>query len=158
MDKILSNYLEYKFKLYPKYPSMIARRRLELEYKDEVDESLSTSKSNYGNHEEDKRIKVLDDAKINECYKFYKAVVGDRKKNETIININGDKRDNRLSNLKIETPLDRLMSHELYPYLNEIVEMQKRNVKLEFISRKFGVTRSKLVWFLYQARKLGVIE
>ena len=87
----------------------------------------------------------------------YDTFIGDRKKKEIIININGDKRDNRLSNLKIETPLDRLMSHDLYPHLNEIAEMQKQNVKLEFISRKFGVTRSKLVWFLYQARKLGVI-
>lgn len=75
-----------------------------------------------------------------------------------IININGDKRDNRLSNLKIETPMDKLMSHVLYPHLNEIVEMQKRNVKLDFIAGKFEVTRSKLVWFLSNARKLGVIE
>ncbi|CAI3288389.1 HNH endonuclease [Enterococcus cecorum] len=88
----------------------------------------------------------------------YDTFIGDRKKNETIININGDKRDNLLSNLKIETPLDRLMSHELYPYLNEIVEMQKRNVKLEFIAGKFRVTRNTLVWFLYRARKLGVVE
>lgn len=88
----------------------------------------------------------------------YDTFIGDRKKKEIIININGDKRDNRLSNLKIETPMDKLMNHDLYPYLNEIVEMQKRNVKLEFIAGKFEVTRSKLVWFLYQARKLGVIE
>lgn len=88
----------------------------------------------------------------------YDTFVGDRKKNEIIININGDKRDNRLSNLKIETPMDKLMSHVLYPHLNEIVEMQKRNVKLDFIAGKFEVTRSKLVWFLSNARKLGVIE
>lgn len=88
----------------------------------------------------------------------YDTFIGDRKKNEVIININGDKRDNRLSNLKIETPLDRLMSHVLYPHLNEIMEMQKRNVKLEFIAGKFRVTRSALVWFLYRARKLGVVE
>ena len=74
MDKALSVYLENKFKLYPKYPSMIARRRLELEYKDEVDESLSTSKSNYGNHEENKRIRILDDAAINNYYRLYKGV------------------------------------------------------------------------------------
>lgn len=53
---------------------MIARRRLELEYKDEVDESLSTSKSNYGNHEEDKRIKILDDLEINNYYRLYNGV------------------------------------------------------------------------------------
>lgn len=88
----------------------------------------------------------------------YDTFVGGRKKREMIININGDKRDNRLSNLKKETPLDRFMIHDLYPHLDEIVEMQKRNVKLEFISRKFGVTRSALGWFLYQARKIGVVE
>lgn len=88
----------------------------------------------------------------------YDTFVGGRKKKEMIININGDKRDNRLKNLKIETPMDRLMKSNLYPHLNEIVEMQKRNVKLEFIARKFGVTRSALGWFLYQARKIGVIE
>ncbi len=88
----------------------------------------------------------------------YDTFVGGRKKKEKIININGDKRDNRLSNLKIETPMDRLMKSNLYPHLNEIMEMQKRNVKLEFIARKFEVTRSALGWFLYQARKLGVVE
>lgn len=86
MDKALSVYLENKFKLYPKYPSMIARRRLELEYKDEVDESLSTSKSNYGNHEEDKRIKILDDLKINNYYRLYKGV------EETLDELNPEKR------------------------------------------------------------------
>lgn len=88
----------------------------------------------------------------------YDTFIGGRKKRDVILNINGDKRDNRLSNLKIETPLDRLMKSNLYPHLNEIVEMQKRNVKLEFIARKFGVTRNVLVWFLYRARKLGVVE
>lgn len=88
----------------------------------------------------------------------YDTFVGDRKKKEKIININGDKRDNRLSNLKIETPMDRLMRNDLYQHLDEIVEMQKRNVKLEFIARKFGVTIGVLRWFLSQARKLGVIE
>ncbi|MDZ5578602.1 hypothetical protein U1289_10805 [Enterococcus cecorum] len=86
MDKALSVYLENKFKLYPKYPSMIARRRLELEYKDEVDESLSTSKSNYGNHEEDKRIKILDDLKINNYYRIYKGV------EKTLDELNPEKR------------------------------------------------------------------
>lgn len=86
MDKALSVYLENKFKLYPKYPSMIARRRMELEYKDEVDESLSTSKSNYGNHEEDKRIKILDDLEINNYYRLYKGV------EKTLDELNPEKR------------------------------------------------------------------
>ena len=88
----------------------------------------------------------------------YDTFVGGRKKRDVILNINGDKRDNRLSNLKIETPMDRLMRNDLYQHLDEIVEMQKRNVKLEFIAGKFRVTRNTLVWFLYRARKLGVVE
>lgn len=74
MNRNLTSYLEDKFKLYPKYPSMIARRRAELECRKEVDESLSTSKSNYGNHEENKRIKILDDAEINNYYRLYNGV------------------------------------------------------------------------------------
>ena len=65
---------------------MIARRRMELEYKDEVDESLSTSKSNYGNHEEDKRIRILDDLKINNYYRLYKGV------EKTLDELNPEKR------------------------------------------------------------------
>ena len=86
MEKIISSYLEYKFKLYPKYPSMIAKRRMELEYVEEVDESLSTSKSNYGNHEEDKRIRILDDLKINNYYRIYKGV------EKTLYELNPEKR------------------------------------------------------------------
>lgn len=53
---------------------MIARRRAELECRKEVDDSLSTSKSNYGNHEENKRIRILDDAAINNYYRLYNGV------------------------------------------------------------------------------------
>lgn len=74
MNRNLTSYLEDKFKLYPKYPGMIAIRRAELECRKEVDESLSTSKSNYGNHEENKRIKILDDYLINNYYRLYKGV------------------------------------------------------------------------------------
>ena len=88
----------------------------------------------------------------------YDTFVGDRKKREIIININGDKRDNRLSNLKIETPLDRLMKNDLYQHLNEIVEMQKRNVKLEFIAGRFNTTKRIVADFIRKAKKLGVVE
>ena len=88
----------------------------------------------------------------------YDTFVGDRKKKEKIININGDKRDNRLSNLKIETPMDRLMKNDLYPHLNEIMEMQKRNVALKFIAGKFNTTNRIVADFMRKARKLGVIE
>lgn len=86
LNRNLTGYLEDKFKLYPKYPSMIARRRMELEYVEEVDESLSTSKSNYGNHEETKRIKILDDLKINNYYRLYKGV------EKTLEELNPEKR------------------------------------------------------------------
>jgi hypothetical protein len=89
---------------------------------------------------------------------IYDTFVGDRKKRDVILNINGDKRDNRLSNLKIETPLDRLMSHDLYQHLDEIVEMQRRNVKLEFIAGKFNTTKRIVADFMRRARKSGVIE
>lgn len=65
---------------------MIARRRMELEYVEEVDESLSNSKSNYGNREEDKRIKILDDLKINNYYRLYKGV------EKTLEELNSEKR------------------------------------------------------------------
>ncbi|MEQ3473235.1 hypothetical protein [Enterococcus cecorum] len=89
---------------------------------------------------------------------IYDTFVGGRKKKEMIININGDKRDNRLSNLKIETPMDRLMKNDLYPHLNEIVEMKKRNVALKFIAGKFNTTKRILTNFMRQARKLGVVS
>lgn len=74
LNRNLTSYLEDKFKLYPKYPSMIARRRAELECRKEVDESLSTSRTNYVNHEENKRIRILEDAEINNYYRLYKGV------------------------------------------------------------------------------------
>ncbi|MDY2955009.1 MAG: hypothetical protein SOR80_05520 [Enterococcus cecorum] len=74
MNRNLTSYLEDKFKLYPKYPSMIARRRAELECIKEVDESLSTSRTNYVNHEENKRVRILNDAAINNYYRLYKGV------------------------------------------------------------------------------------
>lgn len=74
LNRNLTSYLEDKFKLYPKYPSMIARRRAELECIKEVDESLSTSRTNYVNHEENKRVRILNDAAINNYYRLYKGV------------------------------------------------------------------------------------
>lgn len=75
----------------------------------------------------------------------YDTFIGDRNKRDVVMNINGDKKDNRLSNLKIETPLDRLMSHDLYQHLDEIVEMKKRNVALKFIAGKFNTTK-RILW------------
>lgn len=153
------------YKFHPDYPNvLVSSKGTVFKIRDKVYENdleiiytvNRTRRSKY-NHVGNPKVSILGMPVLIKNI-VYDTFVGDRKKKEIIININGDKRDNRLSNLKIETPLDRLMSHDLYPHLNEIVEMQKLNVKLEFISRKFGVTRSKLVWFLYQARKLGVVE
>lgn len=153
------------YKFHPDYPNvLVSSKGTVFKIRDKVYENDSeiiytvnrTRRSKY-NHVGNPKVSILGMPMLIKNI-VYDTFVGDRKKKEIIININGDKRDNRLSNLKIETPLDRLMSHDLYQHLNEIVEMQKRNVKLEFIAGKFEVTRSALVWFLHQARKLGVVE
>ncbi len=153
------------YKFHPTYPNvLVSSKGTVFRTRDKVYENHSeiiytvnrTRRSTY-NHSGNPTISILGVPVLIKNL-VYDTFVGGRKKKEMIININGDKRDNRLSNLKIETPIDRLMKSNLYPHLNEIVEMQKRNVKSEFIARKFGVTRSALGWFLYQARKLGVIE
>lgn len=153
------------YKFHPDYPNvLVSSKGTVFKIRDKVYENDSeiiytvnrTRRSTY-NHSGNPTVSILDMPVLVKNI-VYDTFVGGRKKKEMIININGDKRDNRLSNLKIETPMDKLMSHDLYPHLNEIVEMQKRNVKLDFIAGKFKVTRSKLVWFLSNARKLGVIE
>lgn len=153
------------YKFHPDYPNvLVSNKGTVFRIRDKVYEDNSeiiytvnrTRRSTY-NHSGNPTVSILGMPVLVKNI-VYDTFVGDRKKKEIIININGDKRDNRLSNLKIETPTDKLMSHDLYPHLDKIVEMQKRNVKLEFIAGKFEATRSKLVWFLSQARKLGVIE
>lgn len=153
------------YKFHPDYPNVLVNSKgTVFKVRDKVYENHSeiiytvnrTRRSKY-NHSGNPTVSILGMPVLVKNL-VYDTFVGGRKKKEMIININGDKRDNRLSNLKIETPMDRLMKSDLYSHLNEIVEMQKRNVKLEFIAGKFGVTRSALGWFLYQARKLGVVE
>lgn len=96
LNRNLTSYLEDKFKLYPKYPSMIARRKAELECRKEVDESLSTSRTNYVNHEENKRVKILDDAAINNYYRLYKGV------------------ENTLKDLEKKNPEKRMLIEDRY--------------------------------------------
>lgn len=161
--KLMRHYYEYRH--HPEYPNILVNSNGRIfQIKTKVSESDSevtyiVAKRNRISYNESRngRIAILGVPVLIKQL-VYDTFIGDRKKNEVIININGDKRDNRLSNLKKETPLDRLMKSNLYPHLNEIVEMQKRNVALKFIAGKFEVTRSALGWFLYQARKLGVIE
>lgn len=161
--KLMRHYYEYRH--HPEYPNILVNsngRIFKIHELVSVDDSEVTyivNKRNRISYNEsgNGRIAILS-APVLIKNLVYDTFVGGRKKGEEIININGNKRDNRVDNLRLLTPLDRLISHNLYPHLDEIVEMQKRNVKLEFIARKFGVTRSALGWFLYQARKLGVIE
>ncbi|WP_171300866.1 hypothetical protein [Enterococcus cecorum] len=153
------------YKFHPTYPNvLVSNNGRVFKIRDKVYEDIlevtytvnRTRRSTY-NHSGNPTVSILGMPVLVKNL-VYDTFVGGRKKRDVILNINGDKRDNRLSNLKIETPMDRLMKNDLYPHMNEIVEMQERNVKLEFIAGKFQVTRSALGWFLYQARKLGVIE
>lgn len=88
----------------------------------------------------------------------YDTFIGGRNKGEEIVNINGNKRDNRVDNLKVLTPLDRFMSHELYQHLDKIIEMRKQKITFEKMSDILGVNVSALKHFVQKARNLGVIE
>lgn len=153
------------YKFHPDYPNvLVSNKGTVFKVRDKVCENDSeiiytvnrTRRSTY-NHSGNPTVSILGMPVLVKNI-VYDTFVGGRKKKEMIVNINGDKRDNRLSNLKIETPMDRLMKSNLYPHINEIVEMQKRNVKLEFIAGKFNTSRSALRDFLIRARKLGVID
>lgn len=153
------------YKFHPDYPNvLVSSKGTVFKIRDKVYENDSeiiytvnrTRRSTY-NHSGNPTVSILGMPVLVKNI-VYDTFVGGRKKKEMIININGDKRDNRLSNLKIETPLDRLMSHDLYPHLNEIMEMQKRNVALKFIAGKFNTTNRIVADFIRKARKLGVVE
>ncbi|MDZ5577795.1 HNH endonuclease [Enterococcus cecorum] len=161
--KLMRHYYEYRH--HPEYPNILVNSNGRIfQIKTKVSESdsevtyivnkrnrISYNKSGNG------RIAIFS-APVLIKNLVYDTFIGGRKKGEEIMNINGNKRDNRVDNLRLLTPLDRLMRHNLYPHLNEIVGMQKRNVKLEFIAGKFNTSRSALRDFLIRARKLGVIE
>ena len=153
------------YKFHPTYPNvLVSNNGRVFKIRDKVYEDIlevtytvnRTRRSTY-NHSGNPTVSILGMPVLVKNL-IYDTFVGDRKKRDVILNINGDKRDNRLSNLKIETPLDRLVSHDLYKHLDEIVEMQKRNVKLEFIAGKFNTTKRIVADFMRRARKLGVIE
>ncbi|MCJ0572155.1 HNH endonuclease [Enterococcus cecorum] len=161
--KLMRHYYEYRH--HPEYPNILVNSNGRIfQIKTKVSESdsevtyivnkrnrISYNKSGNG------RIAIFS-APVLIKNLVYDTFIGGRKKGEEIMNINGNKRDNRVDNLRLLTPLDRLMRHNLYPHLNEIVGMQKRNVKLEFIAGKFNTSRSALRDFLIRARKLGVVE
>lgn len=152
------------YKFHPDYPNvLVSSKGTVFKIRDKVYEDNSeiiytvnrTRRSTY-NHAGNPTVSILGMPVLVKNL-IYDTFVGGRKKKEMIININGDKRDNRLSNLKIETPLDRLMSHDLYPHLDEIVEMQKQKITFEKMSDILGVNVSALKHFVQKARKLGVI-
>lgn len=104
------------YKFHPDYPNvLVSSKGTIFKIRDKVYENIlevtyrvnRTRRSTY-NHSGNPTISILGMPVLVKNL-VYDTFVGDRKKKEIIININGDKRDNRLSNLKIETPLDRLM-------------------------------------------------
>lgn len=111
------------YKFHPDYPNvLVSSKGTVFKIRDKVYENDSeiiytvnrTRRSTY-NHSGNPTVSILGMPVLVKNI-VYDTFVGGRKKREIIININGDKRDNRLSNLKIETPLDRFMSHDLYPH------------------------------------------
>lgn len=161
--KLMRHYYEYRH--HPEYPNILVNSNgrifkiHELVSEDDSKVTYIVNKRNRISYNEsgNGRIAVFS-APVLIKNLVYDTFIGGRKKGEEIMNINGNERDNRVDNLRLLTPLDRLMRHNLYPHLNEIVEMQKRNVKLEFIAGKLNTSRSALRDFLIRARKLGVIE
>lgn len=161
--KLMRHYYEYR--RHPEYPNILVNSNgrifkiHELVSEDDSKVTYIVNKRNRISYNEsgNGRIAIFS-APVLIKNLVYDTFIGGRKKGEEIMNINGNKRDNRVDNLRLLTPLDRLMRHNLYPHLNEIVEMQKRNVKLEFIAGKLNTSRSALRDFLIRARKLGVIE
>lgn len=161
--KLMRHYYEYRH--HPEYPNILVNSNGRIfQIKTKVSESDSevtyiVAKRNRISYNEsgNGRIAIFS-APVLIKNLVYDTFIGGRNKGEEIVNINGNKRDNRVDNLKVLTPLDRFMSHELYQHLDEIVEMKKRNVALKFIAGKFNTTKRILTNFMRQARKLGVIE
>ncbi|MEO5301502.1 hypothetical protein [Enterococcus cecorum] len=91
-------------------------------------------------------------------YLVYDTFVGREDKKGKVINIDGNIRNCRLSNLKIETPLDKFKRSELYEHLDKIIEMRKRKITFEKMSDILGVNVPALKHFVQKAKKLGVID
>lgn len=91
-------------------------------------------------------------------YLMYDTFVGRDGKKGKVINIDGNIRNCRLSNLKIETPLDKFKRSELYKDLEKIIEMRQQKITFEKMSKILGVNVPALKHFVQKAKKLGVIE
>lgn len=161
--KLMRQYYEYRH--HPEYPNILVNSNGRIfQIKTKVSESdsevtyivakrnrISYNKSGNG------RIAIFS-APVLIKNLVYDTFIGGRNKGEEIVNINGNKRDNRVDNLKVLTPLDRFMSHELYQHLDKIIEMRKQKITFEKMSDILGVNVSALKHFVQKARKLGVIE
>ena len=161
--KLMRHYYEYRH--HPEYPNILVSSNGRIfQIKTKVSESGSevtyiVAKRNRISYNEsgNGRIAIFS-APVLIKNLVYDTFIGGRNKGEEIVNINGNKRDNRVDNLKVLTPLDRFMSHELYQHLDKIIEMRKQKITFEKMSDILGVNVSALKHFVQKARNLGVIE
>lgn len=161
--KLMRHYYEYRH--HPEYPNILVNSNGRIfQIKTKVSESDSevtyiVAKRNRicYNESGNGRIAIFS-APVLIKNLVYDTFIGGRNKGEEIVNINGNKRDNRVDNLKVLTPLDRFMSHELYQHLDKIIEMRKQKITFEKMSDILGVNVSALKHFVQKARNLGVIE
>ncbi|CAI3349390.1 HNH endonuclease [Enterococcus cecorum] len=161
--KLMRHYYEYRH--HPEYPNILVNSNGRIfQIKTKVSESDSevtyiVAKRNRISYNEsgNGRIAIFS-APVLIKNLVYDTFIGGRNKGEEIVNINGNKRDNRVDNLKLLTPLDRFMNHELYQHLDKIIEMRKRKITFEKMSDILGVNVSALKHFVQKARKLGVID
>lgn len=161
--KLMRHYYEYRH--HPEYPNILVNSNGRIfQIKTKVSESDSevtyiVAKRNRISYNEsgNGRIAIFS-APVLIKNLVYDTFIGGRNKGEEIVNINGNKRDNRVDNLKVLTPLDRFMSHELYQHLDKIIEMRKQKITFEKMSEILGVNVPALKHFVQKAKKLGVIE
>ena len=161
--KLMRHYYEYRH--HPEYPNILVNSNGRIfQIKTKVSESDSevtyiVAKRNRISYNEsgNGRIAIFS-APVLIKNLVYDTFIGGRNKGEEIVNINGNKRDNRVDNLKVLTALDRFMSHELYQHLDKIIEMRKQKITFEKMSDILGVNVPALKHFVQKARKLGVIE
>lgn len=161
--KLMRHYYEYRH--HPEYPNILVNSNGRIfQIKTKVSESDSevtyiVAKRNRISYNEsgNGRIAIFS-APVLIKNLVYDTFIGGRNKGEEIVDINGNKRDNRVDNLKVLTPLDRFISHELYQHLDKIIEMRQQKITFEKMSEILGVNVPALKHFVQKAKKLGVIE
>ena len=161
--KLMRHYYEYRH--HPEYPNILVSSNGRIfQIKTKVSESDSevtyivTKRNRISYNESGNGRIAIFSAPVLIKNLVYDTFIGGRNKGEEIVNINGNKRDNRVDNLKVLTPIDRFMSHELYQHLDKIIEMRKQKITFEKMSKILGVNVYALKHFVQKARKLGVIE